>query len=119
MKNVFVNLSNHPSSAWSETQITAAEQYGKIVDISFPMIDASAGEEQVVQLADQYLDEIMKMEPAAVMCQGEFTFVYSLVRRLKEKKVVCLAACSERMVADTADGKIVRFEFVKFREYLN
>ena len=53
------------------------------------------------------------------MCQGEFTFVYSLVRRLKEKKVVCLAACSERMVADTADGKIVRFEFVKFREYLN
>ena len=61
----------------------------------------------------------MKMEPAAVMCQGEFTFVYSLVRRLKEKKVVCLAACSERMVADTADGKIVRFEFVKFREYLN
>ena len=31
---MFINLTNHPSDKWSESQRKAAEEYGEIVDIS-------------------------------------------------------------------------------------
>ena len=59
---------------------------------------------------------------AAVMLQGEMTFTFRLVTRLKAAGILCLAACSERKVeeciSDNGDArKIVVFEFAGFREY--
>ena len=47
----FVNYSNHPSSAWSSDQIAAAHKYGDIIDIPFPNVSASSGEEEILQTA--------------------------------------------------------------------
>ena len=41
-----------------------------------------------------------------------------LVRRLQERRVVCLAATTRREVLEDAGPvKTTRFEFVRFREY--
>ena len=58
----------------------------------------------------------------AVMLQGEMTFTFRLVTRLKAAGILCLAACSERKVeeciSDNGDvRKVVVFEFAGFREY--
>lgn len=68
------------------------------------------------------MDEILSFTPDAVMCQGEFTLTYSVVKKLKEKGIRVLAACSRRSVIMKPAGnggfsKIVDFEFVQFREY--
>ena len=38
-RRIFINCSNHPSRYWSREQIEAAEQYGEVVDIRFPIVD--------------------------------------------------------------------------------
>ena len=121
-KQNFVNLSNHPSSKWSEKQLNEAYKYGDIVDIDFPSIRAEAGEEEITSLATVYAEQITALQPAAVMCQGEFTFVYALVRLLTARGIPCVAACSARSVMESVDEdgntkKLAVFEFVRFRKY--
>lgn len=41
---VFINISNHLSSSWGPEQVAAAEAYGAIVDIGFPVVPADADE---------------------------------------------------------------------------
>ena len=58
----------------------------------------------------------------AVMLQGEMTFTFRLVTRLKAEGILCLAACSERKVEECVSDsgemrKVVVFEFAGFREY--
>ena len=58
----------------------------------------------------------------AVMLQGEMTFTFRLVTRLKAAGILCLAACSERKVEECVSDsgevrKVVLFEFAGFREY--
>ena len=118
----FVNFSNHPSALWEKKQREDAERYGQIVDYPFPSVDAEAGTEQILQLAEMCVGEILKRDPAAVMCQGEFTLVYAVVLKLKAADVSCLAACSRRVVMerkmeDGTSRKESVFEYVKFREY--
>jgi hypothetical protein len=55
---MLINLSNHPSSGWSETQLKAAREWGRIVDISFPVIDPEDDSENIKQLAVDYLCKI-------------------------------------------------------------
>ena len=121
-QSCFINFSNHPSSHWKEEQVRAALEYGEIIDIPFPEIPANASEGDIAALAEQYAEEIACKNPAAVMCQGEFTFVYALVHRLNAIGIVCVAACSERRTVEYADenGNLKResvFEFIRFREY--
>ena len=52
---VFINLSNHPSNAWSKEQYEAASEYGEVVDIPFPQIEASSSEEDIENLVEEYL----------------------------------------------------------------
>lgn len=127
---MLINLSNHPSEKWGETQRkTAMVEYGHIEDIPFPAIDPAASEKEVVKLAQKYLNECLKKltsndilisqqnEEHAVHIQGEFTFVYHLVNLLKTKGIKCVASTTERIVEENENKKIVSFKFVQFREY--
>lgn len=116
---MLLNLSNHPSSAWPERQIREAEkQYGPVQDMPFPQIDPHAGEEDVLQLAAQYRDQILKLQPKGVHLMGELTFTFGLVRMLQSHGITCFASTTHRATQDLPDGsKISKFEFVKFRNY--
>lgn len=50
-EKIFINFSNHPSGRWDVKQKKASEQYGRIVDIPFPMVPAQASQEEVGILA--------------------------------------------------------------------
>ena len=114
----FLNLSRHPSAAWSPAQRRAALELGHpIVDVDFPDVDPGASLEEVERLAAQTL-AIVPAAPAAAMVMGEFTATVALVQRLQALGVPCLAATTRRVLEDLAGGGTRRtFEFVRFRPY--
>jgi hypothetical protein len=117
-EKIFVNFTNHPSEKWGIEQKKAASQYGEIKDLVFPDVDPDSDETSIRDEAAKYVSLIQAMNPAAVMCQGEFTLTYAVVRMLTGRGIRCVAACSRRLVENAPDGaKIVRFEFTRFREY--
>lgn len=115
----FLNLSNHPSEGWSEEQLSAAHQYGEIVDIHFPNIEPSFTSSMVNSLADDTIETIKTLgEDVVVHIMGEMTFTYAVVSRLKARNIKCVASTTERNTIITPDGKKVsEFKFVQFREY--
>ena len=117
MEQVFINFTNHPSATWEEKQKRAAEQYGRILDLPFPAVEADGDEAYIQELAEHYMDSIEALEPDAVLCQGEFCLTYQIVSSLKEKGILVLAACSERCVEEKGDRKEVKFRFQRFRSY--
>ena len=121
-RNVFINHTNHPSSRWEEGQRSAAEIYGTIVDVAFPVIPADWEEEEVRRLAEENAHAILAYRPSAVLVQGEFSYTFALVSILKEAGIATLSACSERHVTERTDenGETVResrFAFRGFRTY--
>ncbi len=120
-RKLFINFSNHPSCYWGDAQRAAAEKYGEICDLPFPMVDEQSSEEEVSQLADRYVATIMSMgkpEEITVHIMGEMTFTFMVVTKLKEMGIRCVASTTERKVTYTSDGvKQTEFQFVKFREY--
>lgn len=118
---LFVNLSNHPSSTWQPAQLEAAKQYGEIIDIDFPAVDALCMPERVDQLANQYaLDIINKGAPTCLTAHvmGEMTLTFRIVELLKAQGIRCVASTTERIVTDLTDNrKETQFSFVQFREY--
>ena len=118
---MFINFSNHPSSLWSPEQRDAAEEYGEIIDLKFPIIDPSAPSFDIRKMACQYADMIIARSPDVVMCQGEFTLAYNVIHELKKAGIMVVAACSERKTVDTYENgeteRISIFEFKQFREY--
>ena len=118
----FINLSNHASANWSEAQLKAAREYGEIVDFPFPSVSTDWDENFINTKADEIVDKVVEMKPAAVMCQGEFTMCFSIVRKLLDKGVYVVSACSERNCEEVMEGdvskKIMYFEFVRFRRYV-
>lgn len=123
-RNIFVNLSNHPSQKWCQEQTAAVDRIvpdAQIVDYPFPSVDSSLNETQILRLADQLADEIAELEPSAVMCQGEFGLTFCLVSILKRNGIKVVYSCSERRTTehqtDRGTEKISTFMFAKFREY--
>lgn len=119
---MLINLTNHTSEKWSQTQIKASLVYGEIVDMPFPAVPAHASEKDVLNLAADITDCICSIGPSAVLCQGEHTLTYSVVSLLKQHGITVIAACSDRMVKETlaTDGttlKEVKFEFIQYRLY--
>jgi CRISPR-associated protein, TM1812 family len=118
---LFINLSNHPSSTWQSAQLEAAKQYGEIIDIDFPAVDALCMPESVDQLANQYaLDIINRGAPTCITAHvmGEMTLTFRIVELLKAQGIRCVASTTERIVTDLPDGrKETQFAFVQFREY--
>lgn len=118
---LFINLSNHPSSTWQPAQLEAAKQYGEIIDIDFPAVDALCMPERVDQLANQYaLDIINRGAPTCITAHvmGEMTLTFRIVELLKAQGIRCVASTTERIVTDLPDNrKETQFAFVQFREY--
>ncbi len=118
---VFINHSNHSSEKWPTGQKEAALAYGEIVDLDFPMVKADCSEDDVRGMAKETFDKITAIHPAAVLCQGEYTYTYELVKMLKEAGITAIAACSERKVREELEGDVTRkisyFQFKRFREY--
>ena len=119
---MFINCSNHTAEHWSEDQKKAACFWGEIVDYPFPAVPSDADEKMIAAMAVRAANDIASMKPEAVMCQGEFTLSFALIRCLKSKGITVVAACNERKVIERyqPDGsvrKISEFSFVRFREY--
>ena len=118
---MLINLSNHPIASWNEKQISAAMQYGELVEIPFPQIMPDASEKDINRLAAEYVDKIKSLganNGVTIHVMGEMTFTMRIVHRLKSLGYTCLASTSERKVKDLGNGKKeVTFEFVQFREY--
>ena len=117
MEKLFLNFTNHPSEKWDSSQIKEAVKYGKIVDMPFPAVEPVLDKEGIQKIAEEYVEKICEMHPAAVLCQGEFSLTYQIVRMLQEEGVLVFAACSKRRVVEQDGKKIVEFVFEKFREY--
>lgn len=117
----FINVSNHPSSKWSDAQLNAAKSFGDIVDLPFPQIDPSHSHSQIEMLASDYADKIKEIAPdgsAVIHIMGEMTFTFAIVCRLKALGFRCVASTTERKVVEKADNvRETTFEFVQFREY--
>lgn len=120
---MLINLSNHPVCKWSEEQrLTAEKSYGDIIDMPFPEVDPSFGEDDILRLSDEYCKKIISMAPdrntTTIHVMGEMCLTFSLVSVLKQNGYTCIAATTRRMVQDLGDGrKITAFIFTRFRKY--
>lgn len=121
-KPLFINLSNHPASGWSQPQLAAASAYGEITDIDFPAIDPAEDCSYVEKLAGDYLDRILELaqgRQVTVHLMGEMTFTYALCSKLKARGIKTVASTSARVVCDNPQTGVRTsiFRFVRFREY--
>lgn len=119
---MLINLSNHPSPRWSETQKRAASVYGDIVDLPFPVVDAQGDEEYISMIADEYVRKVEEKSNGCTLfvhLMGEMSLTFALIKRLHEKGISCVASTSERKVVEYEPGrKEVIFQFVRFRQYM-
>jgi len=119
---MFINFTNHPSTKWSLNQLNNAKIYGDITDIPFPEVNPDGDEKYILQLTNQYVSEILKYNPNAVLCQGEMTLAFKIANLLISKGIIVLAACSKRIVTEKIgeNGETIKnaeFHFVRFRKY--
>ena len=118
---MLINFSNHPSEFWEQKQLEAAKVYGEIQDIPFPAVDPDASCDDILALADRYIQIILaraENRQITVHVMGEMTFCFMVVSRLKEMGIECIASTSVRDTEMTSDGKkISDFQFVRFRKY--
>ena len=117
-----INVSNHPSACWQKAQLAAAETYGDVIDLPFPDIHPDWDGEEIDRQVDKYEQRIKEYGNSVVLVQGEFTFTYRLVNRLKSLGFTVVAACSARRVTEEKNegGDLIptsHFAFVRFREY--
>lgn len=122
-QKIFLNLSNHPFSTWSEKQLAEAKQLGELREMNFPEIDPQSSEEDVMKLASEYFENIRQIEvnegkEVVVHLMGEMNFTYALVEQLKSEGITAYASTTQRVVKDLGEGKKESaFEFVRFRAY--
>jgi hypothetical protein len=119
---MFLNFTNHPSSQWCEAQLAAAREYGPVRDMTFPVVPPEWDIGRVCAYADGLFAQICALRPAAVLCQGEMTLTYQLVKRLCAAGIPVLCACSQRVTEEKplpngATQKVSRFVFCGFRRY--
>lgn len=141
---MLINLSNHPSSAWSEEQLQEAlKQFGRVSDLPFPAISPDDETTSVDKLADGFVQQILDMrihpfqeaqsinsaskqrgagcldqlEPFAVHLMGELTFCFALAARLQSRSIRCLVSTTQRKAVEQDGMKLSQFNFVKFRDY--
>lgn len=118
---MFINLSNHPSKNWCKEQTFAAKKYGDIIDITCPIMDASINEDQVKTLAEATINKINEINPAAIMCTGEFSFCYIAINELKKCGYKVFSTRSETKVSNSVVNGVsqrnIAYKFLEFVEY--
>lgn len=118
---MLINLSNHPYSLWGERQKKAAAIFGTTVDLPFPSVTPDADEEEIRLLADIYMERVLDMgktKDFTVHIMGEQTLCFTLISRLQQLGIPCIASCAARDVIMQPDGhKLVNFNFIRFRKY--
>ena len=115
---MLINLTNHPSVAWTAEQIEAAKEYGEIVDMPFPQVNPESDEDEINNLANKYFREIIdNKEVDAVHLMGEMNFTFALVTKLKLRGITCIASTTKRETVEENGVKISKFKFVRFRRY--
>ncbi|MBR3609075.1 MAG: CRISPR-associated protein [Bacteroidales bacterium] len=123
MKRILINLTNHPSNKWSIEQIEAANNYGSIIDIPFPVVDEKGDEQYIKDLVKEYFNKVLIYKSdcnITVHIMGEMTFTFALIKLLQEQGIKCISSTTKRIVIDEGDGvkEKVIFEFERFREYI-
>ena len=119
---MILNISNHPHVNWQEKQLRAAQAYGEVIDIPFPLLRAAITEEEKEQIALRLLEQIREMKPDAVIVMGEFSLLFMLVDALLDDGITVLTAASDRNTVERTEEngtivKVAHFDFVRFREY--
>ena len=117
---MLLNLTNHPSTRWSKTQLKAAKkQFGSVQDMQFPNVPPSATYQDIQAMVENHVEKIKTLpKPLTVHLSGEFTFTFQMADRLRGLGISCVASTSERNIIIEEDGtKTIRFEFVQFRRY--
>lgn len=117
---MFINYSNHPSENWNEKQLTEAKKWGEVLDLPFLQVSADMSSTEVVKLAEEEVQKMMEFKPSAVLCQGEFTLSFSVIKRLQLRGVKVFAACSKRVVLKEAneDGKMKKESALLLSDYV-
>ena len=115
---MLLNLSNHPTTSWSESQLAAAGGRDNVIDLPFPTVSPDGDEAYIEQLANEYYNKINAMEDiTAVHIMGEMNFTFALVTKLKAEGIKCVASTTKRETVEENGVKISKFNFVRFREY--
>lgn len=130
-RKVLYNISNHPSSGWSEEQ---RAEWDVIIDIPFPKIDpywdsmSKPFIEALVSIKKKIREALRKEEfPGAQVffyIAGEFSFCYELLRELGEefinRELKLAIPTTDRVVVEKqeSDGSVKKesvFKFVRWR----
>ncbi len=120
--SVFINISNHPSNKWNTEQLTAAREFGDILDIDFPQITPNETIEEIQHKANSIFSRICSFDNPVVMVQGEFTLTYQLVKMLQDANIRAVASTQKRVSEESVDEngntiKVSSFCFEGFRDY--
>ncbi|MBI5514306.1 MAG: CRISPR-associated DxTHG motif protein [Deltaproteobacteria bacterium] len=123
--SVFVNLSNHPISTWSEEQLRAARDLGcgEPVELEggMPEVKPQDKTEKVRRQAEDLADRAKAQGAVGAHVAGEPTLSFALVQALRDRGLRCFAATTDRDAEVTARGgeteKRSTFRFKRWREY--
>lgn len=129
-KQIFINVSNHPVSKWSDDQKLAALAFGEVHDCQHPEVDPEATADQVKLQAFEFCKN--QIQPIAAKSEakivvlhlmGEYTFVRGLLMALRANTghVRHVVSTTRRTKVETplSDGSVrseFQFRFIQFRE---
>ena len=121
---MLINLSNHPSSLWLDSQtILTKNLWNGVTDIEFPNIEPELSWSDVMSLVNEYfnicVNEIAKYndEPSAFHIMGESVFCFNLILKLKQAGYRVVASTTHRDSFMIGEHKVSTFNFVNFRDY--
>jgi hypothetical protein len=119
---MFINLSNHHSSKWSQKQLDEAQKSGMVTDVPFPQIDPYSSMEEVEALAKSFWGIIINMidndglrQYGVVHLMGEQSFCFALTQLLIASEIPVCVSTTQRVAVVENGEKISKFEFVQFR----
>jgi CRISPR-associated DxTHG motif protein len=125
-EGVFLNLSNHGVSTWSQEQQEAARALGlgEPADLpgGMPLVVPEADTEEVNALAEELAQRAVAQGARGAHVAGEFTLTLALVRALQGRGIPCYAATTHREVEECSSPngetqKVVKFHFIRWRRY--
>jgi hypothetical protein len=144
--SLLINVSNHPSSCWSEEQKAG---WSQIWDYPHPSVPATATSEEVAAIARKMFNKIVLdlyvayrvqshvrgrvcneplknnviikklLSTATFHVAGEWSFFFHLVSLIRASGGCCIAACSERQTVESvlADGSTCKNTVFQFRQW--